>query len=238
MGKTAAAAGATDRGKVRPENEDGYLVDAEQHVYAVADGLGGLPEGGLASSVALDTLKRELANEHATINLDSLFKTVNQAVCEEGQGIDNELGIGTTLTLMAVEGQTMRIAHVGDTGIYRFREGKAEKLTTDHTMAQEMLERLPEDERERAYIPEYYHHTLTRCIGRPGTVKVDLLEVDYEPGDRILLYSDGVTKTLEPHELGSLITGSDDAESCVRAIIGTANDRGGPDNITAVAVFL
>jgi len=238
-GNTIAAHGATDRGKVRPENEDAYFVDEKRSVYAVADGLGGLPEGALASTKAIETLEAGLRKHpEGPLDLENLFADVNNAVIAAGRGVGNEIGIGTTLTVAVFEEDALRIAHLGDTGIYRLRGGELEKLTVDHTMAQEMLERFSPEERASAYIPEYYHHTLTRCIGRSDNLGLDQYRYEWEPGDRLLLFSDGVTKVIDEAELARHLGDAESPEACVNAIIQTANERGGPDNITAVAVFV
>ncbi len=232
------AFGQTDRGLVRRQNEDALLLDDQARLYAVADGLGGLPEGSVASTLATDSLK-DFQQQHAWDafpDFQAMFRYINERVVQRGLEINTELGIGTTLTAVHFLDDTLRIGHVGDTGVLLLRDRELQQLTRDHTMAQEMLDRLqPGDD---PYIPEYYTHTLTRCIGQDGELQVDLETVVVQPGDRILLFTDGVTKTHEMDELGERLQKADSPEAFVRSIVEVANERGGPDNVTAIAIFL
>ncbi len=103
-------------------------------------------------------------------------------------------------------------------------------------MAQDMLDRLGPG--ENAYIPEYFAHTLTRCIGQNDPLDIDTYEYKIEGGERLLLFTDGVTKTMSMRELHELFFAYDDPKPLVKRIIKTANERGGPDNVTAIALFL
>ncbi len=229
--------GGTDRGLMRTRNEDAFLVDDNVRVYAVADGLGGLPEGALASFLAIEELKRYCKDAAGRpLELREVFDGINRKVHAAGMKIGGDIGIGTTLTVVQTNGRKLEIGHVGDSGAYALqRNGKWRKLTIDHTMAQEMRDRLPPG--EDTYIPEYYTHTLTRCIGQRGPIDVDVYRHEIQPGERVLLYSDGVTKTMNEDELVDEAFRTDDPESFVARIIDTANERGGPDNVTAVALF-
>lgn len=233
---TLTSYGITDRGLVRAENEDNLYVSDHFQVYAVADGLGGLPEGALASTLAITSLEEQLHDCNGTIPLKEIFEQVHNRVCKEGLRISDDIGIGTTLTIAHIAENQIRIAHAGDTGIYLFREGEIYKLTVDHTMAQEMLENMKEDEQEQ--IPDYFYHTLTRCVGQTGDIDIDLYEFDLQAGDRILIYSDGITKTVETDELNTMVSEHSDPESYIKQLIKLANQRGGPDNITAIAIYI
>lgn len=229
--------GLTDRGLVREQNEDAFFLDEAARLYAVADGLGGLPEGALASRIATDSMREYCEREswRDAPDFEAMFQFINTRVVEEGRNVHVELGIGTTLTAVHVAGETLRIGHVGDTGVLLLRGGELQQLTKDHTMAQEMLDRLgPEDD---PYIPEYYSHTLTRCIGQEGELAVDAFSHSVAPGDRLLIFSDGVTKTHEEAELRQYLGQAPDPETFVRELIARANERGGPDNTTAIAIF-
>jgi protein phosphatase len=233
------AHGQTDIGRMREHNEDALLALPKHAFFAVADGLGGLPEGAVASSLAVDCLKKwfDAPGRNGRIDLKTLFNLANTRVYDEGRVISTEVGIGTTLTAFKLSRGQIEVAHVGDSGLYLFRKGEpVQKLTTDHTMAEEMRARLrPGD---NMYIPDYYTHTLTRCIGQAGELEVDLFTAPVQSGDRLLLYTDGVTKVFQEPELDKEAWLGDDPEKFVQRIIDIANDRGGPDNCTALAVFL
>jgi len=228
----------TDRGLQRERNEDAFLTLPKQGFFAIADGLGGLPEGAIASMVAVEGLQEILTapGRNGKISFDELFNTVNARVYAEGRKISADVGIGTTLTAVKIGRGHLEVGHVGDSGLLLFRPGQeVRQLTTDHTMAEEMRARLrPGD---NLYIPDYYTHTLTRCIGQAGEIEVDHFAVPVLPGDRLVLYTDGVTKVLQLNELSQQIWLDDSPEKFVERVIHVANQRGGPDNITAVAIF-
>lgn len=231
------AFGQTDQGLMRSENEDSYFVSDPHYLFAVADGLGGLPEGSVASGLATQVIQEYLADLEpgAAVDFAKLFERVNIRVFEKGRTISADMGIGTTLTVAQFMQDRFRIGHVGDTGLVVFGPESWRQVTRDHTMAQDMLDRLRPG--EHAYIPEYFSHTLTRCIGQLSTIQVDTYEDVIEPGERALLFSDGVTKTMEMDEVHEKILAADSPKALVEDIIETANMRGGPDNVTAIAVF-
>ncbi|MGA2051778.1 MAG: protein phosphatase 2C domain-containing protein [Opitutales bacterium] len=228
----------TDRGLQRERNEDAFLALPKLGFFAVADGLGGLPEGALASMIAVERLQQCLTapGRNGKIDFDQLFNFVNTAVHDEGLKVSEDVGIGTTLTAVKLNRGQLEVGHVGDSGLLLFRPGQdTRQLTTDHTMAEEMRARLrPGD---NVYIPDYYTHTLTRCIGQSGEIEVDRFSIPVAPGDRLLLYTDGVTKVLRLDELNQQVWLDDSPEKFVERIVHIANQRGGPDNVTAIAIF-
>lgn len=225
--------GQTDPGLLRSRNEDSFLADDSAGIYAVADGLGGLPGGDVASDAATKVLSGEI--DSGNFDMEHAFLVINNGVQQAGVSISTELGIGTTLTVMKLDGSKALIGHVGDTGVLLFRDDRCIKLTRDHTMAEEVKSRLKPG--QQISIPDHYSHTLTRCIGQVEELEVDLCPLDLIPGDRLLLFSDGVTKTHSIQELEVLLRISKEPEETVRRIIETANERGGPDNCTAIAIF-
>jgi protein phosphatase len=233
------AFGKTDPGLMRERNEDAFLTLPKQAFFAVADGLGGLPQGGLASTLAVECLKKwfDAPGRNGKLDMKDLFSLVNTRVHDEGRLVSLDVGIGTTLTAIRLVRNQVEIAHVGDSGLYLFRKGQPpRKVTTDHTMAEEMRARLrPGD---NMYIPDYYTHTLTRCIGQAGEIEIDLLNLSVQAGDRLFLYTDGVTKVFQEEELQYEAWANDTPEKLVNRIIKVGNERGGPDNITAIAIYL
>ncbi len=222
---------------MRSENEDSYFVSEPHQLFAVADGLGGLPEGSVASGLATEVINEYLAGlaPGDAVDFGSMFERVNLRVFEKGRSISADMGIGTTLTVAQFRQDRFHIGHVGDTGLVVFGKDSWRQVTRDHTMAQDMLDRLRPG--EHAYIPEYFSHTLTRCIGQLASIKVDTYEDIIVPGERALLFSDGVTKTMEMDEIHEKILATDSPKDLVNEIIETANYRGGPDNVTAIAVY-
>lgn len=230
--------GHSDIGKVREQNEDMYLVDDSHCVYAVADGLGGLPEGKTASNLAIQYLDEAVKNNHFSDNMDypGLFKTINKKVYEKGLKINKDIGIGTTLTVLRFNSKDVVIGHVGDSAVLLFRRNSWIQLTTDHTMEEEMRARLTPG--EDVYIPEYFSHTLTRCVGQLGDLKTDVYKFSPRPGDRFLICSDGITKTMTEEEIHEEAMHSPNPEDLIMKLIEMANERGGPDNATGIALFV
>ena len=167
-----------------------------------------------------------------------VFRTINDRVRDEGQKISGEIGIGTTLTVAFFRGSEMTLAHVGDSALFLMRDGEMTQMTKDHTMEQDLLDRMTPEEKARAVIPEYFAHTLTRCIGQADELDCDLHKIEIKKGDRILLVSDGVTKTHTDEEIAVHLGSSATPEICTVGYIHTANERGGPDNSTAITLFI
>lgn len=226
--------GKTDIGKERLTNDDAFWADDHIRIYAIADGLGGLPHGGLASSIAMETVKNHFSKGNS--NIEQVFRLATEAVMSKGKELGEELGIATTLTIAWINGEKLHIGHVGDSGIFLIRDNKLQKLTTDHTMAQEMKDNAKN--KEKVVIPDLYNHILTQSIGTTRELRVQEIDQDLLPGDRIILYTDGVTKTHQNPELALMATRSKSPEDLVDLIINQANDRGGPDNVTAVVIYV
>ena len=229
--------GLSDRGKMREKNEDMFYVDDNKRIYAIADGLGGLPEGALASKLAIKLLGKSIAKErHGRLNLEHIFNNINESVYLEGKKVSGEVGIGTTLTVIHLKRNFMNIAHIGDCTAYICRNKKWRKLTSDHTMAEEIRSRLaPGDDIE---IPDYFSHTLTRCIGQQDEIETDFYKKTLKSGDRILMCSDGISKTLTDEELHKETIEANTPEYLIRSLIKVANNRGGPDNSTGIAIYV
>ena len=229
----------TDIGKMRSLNEDAFLLDDDLHVYAVADGLGGLPEGALASNLAVQHLQETLISKtsNGTPDYEKVFHFINQKIFKVGRKISSKTGIGTTLTVVKLNGEEMTIGHVGDSTVFLFRADNCQQLTTDHTMEQDVIDRLGPD--ASLDTPSFYAHTLTRCIGQEDTIVTDILHHQLEEGDRILICSDGISKTLSGDELLNELSAAATPEDFLRTVIQLINnDHGGPDNSTGIAIFI
>ena len=233
--------GYTDVGFVRESNEDSFLVSDEKGIYAVADGLGGLPHGSLASRMAVQFFDAMIANAdvcHTESELENVVKGIHRFLIENGEKVAGEDGIGTTLTVLRSAGDKVLMGHVGDSAAFVLNGNGLQKLSKDHTLEQEILDKLkPGESIEEQDLPEYYHHTLTRCLGQNTDFSVDLCEHSLNEGDRLLICSDGITNMIETEELEKLCLASDDPKVCAMGIVDMANQYGGVDNSTAVCVF-
>lgn len=231
--------GATDRGLARDNNEDAFLINLEHQLFAVADGLGGLPSGDLASHLAIDSLN-EIVSKNCSknpIDFTTTFKTLNKAVNEAGLKINSDFGIGTTLSCIQFQNDKVFGGHVGDSGIFLFNKESWSKLTKDHTMAEDIRDEVG-TLNDQISIPDYYNQILTQCLGKNDSLQVQVFEHTVTQGDRFLLYTDGVTKAFSPSELHKLAFQFEDPKEFVDAIITEANARGGVDNIAAIAIFI
>jgi serine/threonine protein phosphatase PrpC len=228
----------SDIGHVRPENEDSYLCDDQHRLYAVADGIGGLPAGKQASELSIRSLEETFAAMQPATRVDYLqcLDEINASVFQLGRTLSLRLGIGTTLTVAHLSDTEIRILHVGDTSLLRLREGRLEKLTIDHTLENEMQERIARGESPLLLLEN--RQDLTRCVGQPPPIVGDYHSLPLQAGDRYLLCSDGITRPASLRQIESIVRQAASPEACVQALIDHANARGGLDNATAVAIFV
>lgn len=235
-----SAAGDTHVGLVRKKNEDSFFCDSENHVYAVADGLGGLPYGDLASKAAVQYLelwtKARKSEGWTGIHWPTFMKEINQSVIETGQMSAHGLGIGTTFSMGMIRKDILEISHIGDSRIYLSRQGKLEQITTDHTL--ETFAREQKQFSADAEVPEHYKHTLTQCLGQRELIKPQFIDQVLQVGDRLLFCSDGVSGPIPLKELQRTLTARNAPKPTLDQLIQTALDHGAPDNVTALVIFV
>lgn len=232
------AAALTDIGRVRRENEDRFLLDQPALLFGVADGVGGLPGGAEAAQQSVTKVADAI---HALVDgqepdLAAIVHHANEAVAALGQTISPAMGIGSTLTFGCVRGSTLKLAHVGDSRCYAWRKGEFLQLTEDHSVENEA--RLRRAKGEVVYYHEANRNALTRCIGQPTPPEVDLILRPLLAGDRYLFCTDGLTRMIPNSQLGALVAKAGDPEAVLRELVTLAVTRGGPDNVTAVLVFV
>jgi serine/threonine protein phosphatase PrpC len=252
------AVGLTDVGRRRQSNEDCYLVDSALGLFVVADGMGGHNAGEVASGEAVDALHGMVKREeeglrsleelaaadggkaasfalHKTLRVvESAVQAATYMVFGLGQANPEQRGMGTTLSVLLVRGGYAITAQVGDSRIYMLRDHTVEQLTEDHTLVQWQLKKGLITEEEAKVSRQ--KNVITRAVGSREYVQVDTRSFPVFHGDRFLLCSDGLHGYLEPFEVGGLMEGS--LEQVVERSIAMANQRGGRDNITAIAVEL
>ncbi len=213
-------------------------MDEKAMLFGVADGVGGLPGGAEAAQLAVETVAGAVraAIANGCLDLNEAVQAANRMVLELGRQISPSMGIGTTLTLGCIRDNALLIAHVGDSRCYGSRGGVFSRLTEDHSVENEA--RLRRAKGEVIYYHEVNRNALTRCVGQPTPPEVDLITRPLQAGDRYLFCSDGITRMLPDSELGSLLMKFPDPKSAIEDIVNLAVRRGGPDNATAVAVFI
>jgi protein phosphatase len=237
MNFTAAA--NSHVGLVRKKNEDSFYCDADSRLYAVADGLGGLPFGDLASKAVIQYIelwtKARRSEDWAGINWPTFMKEVNHQVIQTGQISAHGLGIGTTLSMGMIRNNTLEVSHIGDSRIYLIRSGKIEQITIDHTLetfAREQKQ-IPDDQE----VPEHYKHTITQCLGQRELIKPELTEHRLLSGDRLLFCTDGISGPVPEAEMLHTMTARNTPEATIDQLIQTTLEKGAPDNITGIVVF-
>ena len=240
---------ATDTGRKRGHNEDNFLVDQEAALFVVCDGMGGHAAGEVASALVAKTIREEVirgssdraigeeegraANRPAVFEmLDQAVRRANEEIWQMAQADETRQGMGTTCVLMMVLGQTGFIANVGDSRLYRLRKGGGEQLTEDHSLRNHMIREGKLEEGE----PMNRKNAVTRAVGVGETLEVDTFAVDLLPGDRFILCSDGLTEYLKsPGQLADLASDSG-LEAVTQKLIDHANQSGGKDNVTVMAI--
>ena len=222
----------TDVGRVREGNEDSLLV--QDPLYAIADGMGGHVAGDVASQTAIETITRNAEGAVEPGALADLIKQANVAIWEKAQEEPALRGMGTTCTLISVDGSQIHIGHVGDSRAYMLRDGKLLQLTEDHTLVGRMVKegRLQPEEAERH--PQ--RNIITRTLGVDPEVQVDTMSLEMVEGDRILICSDGLNSMLDAGEIRDALADETDPQVSVDRLVEEANAAGGEDNVTVVVI--
>lgn len=225
----------SDRGRVREKNEDAFL--AEYPVFAVADGMGGLPAGEQASKIAINALKANKGKlQHSRKPLwllGEILKLANKKIMEAGTD-ELSFGMGTTLTAVFVKNKKAYVGHIGDCCLYVINDQKIRKITEEHSLVQELVKAKMITPEEARTHPN--RNVITKALGITKDPDPDLLEIDLKPKDRLLIVSDGVTSLLSDSELKDIVSEEIQADRTCSKIIEIANERGGNDNATVVFV--
>ncbi|MBL9025270.1 MAG: protein phosphatase 2C domain-containing protein [Myxococcales bacterium] len=253
------AVGVTDIGRQRKHNEDHVLLRPELDLFVVADGMGGHNAGDIASRLATASLRNffeavsagaepdkqfiegygDLAREGQ--HLAAAIRKANRDVFEISSTYRQHHGMGSTVVAcyLARAAGVMHIGHVGDSRCYRYRDGKLQQLTHDHSLINDALALKPDlTQEELARLPK---NIITRALGMREDVKVDIRSDEVQLGDIYLLCSDGLSGMVEEEDIGNVlaalyaIEGSDLREGC-ETLVTLANDAGGTDNITAILI--
>jgi protein phosphatase len=229
----------TDTGRVRSANQDYVFSSIEPvgvlpNLFLVADGMGGHQAGDYASRFITENLVAhfKMSKDTGTVGIlkDGIEK-VNKLLYQESKKKPELNGMGTTLVAAVVEDSTMYVANVGDSRLYLIRN-QLKQITRDHSYVEELvslgqLERGSKDYREKKNI-------ITRAVGTEDKLEIDFFEVSLEPGDYILLCSDGLSNMLEDAEIEEIICSELELPEKAEKLITVANDNGGKDNIAVV----
>lgn len=231
------SAASSHIGKIRATNQDSGSVG--RHLYVVADGMGGHAGGDVASALAVQHLARL---DRAYSSVDEARETLFTNILEAGRELTTTVeehpeltGMGTTVSAMIRVGSQMVIAHIGDSRIYRLREGVLEQITSDHTFVQRLVDSGRITAEEAAVHPR--RSVLMRVLGDvDAEPEVDTHVVDTQPGDRWLLCSDGLSGYVSERDIAETLLTIDDVELVCHKLITQTLSEGAPDNVTVVVV--
>ena len=231
--------GITDLGQRCPQNEDALLLAPTHGLYAVADGMGGLPGGQEASSRLIEMLQVSFSKGCLAAGPNGLIPATESIDID----LRNEFfanhpltGACTTLTLAYEFDQHLNIAHIGDSAAYRVRGNTLTEPTNDHTMESQSIKECGEEARDK--MPIEYSHTLTQCIGILREIEVDKIEAELAPGNRISLCTGGLSRVVNDDQMKAILSKSKDSQSACEEFVESANSAGGPDNITVIALYV
>ncbi len=239
----------TDTGRVREHNEDAIATNAEAGLLVLADGMGGYNAGEVASGIAVktvhgllsDAVMREKRGEIETttgfmrqsIALRDGVRRANKIIHQTAQSQPQCEGMGTTIVAALFWDNRVSVAHVGDSRMYRLRDGELTQITLDHSLLQELVDRgfYSEEEAQRSTNRNY----VTRALGVESQVEVEIQETAVQVGDIYLLCSDGLPDMVEDEDIHLTIsTFSDNLETAAKQLVSLANEHGGRDNISVM----
>ncbi|EYF02528.1 PP2C family protein-serine/threonine phosphatase [Chondromyces apiculatus] len=242
------AAAGTHIGPVRRKNDDSFAALPELGLFMVADGIGGRPGGDIASRMAVDTVRTcfeeddpdetwpyaiEPTQEREQLQFIHAVRTANNAIFERAVRTPTLRGMGTTFTGVYVRGERAFVAHVGDTRGYRLRRGQLDLLTDDHSVLGEARRYgvLLDDS-----VDDRLAGILMRSVGTERRVDVDTRVEVLDPGDVLLLCSDGLWEPVDEADLRATLASDDTPDDMVTRLIHHALERGTTDNVTCVVV--
>jgi protein phosphatase len=241
-------AGKTDVGCVRTNNEDNFGFDSRYGIFVVCDGMGGQAAGEVASKMGVDVLLNYFRNQApagkqpmngqngstGAQNLASAIQLANKIIFQAGQEHNGRNGMGSTIVAALVRGNSLAIAHVGDSRIYLVRQGTIQQLTQDHSLVMEQVRRgyITLEQAQQSEM----QNIILRALGSEEMVEADIEDLVAIPGDILLMASDGLTRYVQDDEILRIVQGPRDLKQACGELVKAARDRGGDDNITCLLV--
>lgn len=235
--------GRSDIGRVRPNNEDYLDWDTARGLAILADGVGGSNAGEVASRMAVTTLLEQIQPLYHDSTTAQCIRHLHDAIAHANRRIHESaqyepfLGMSTTLAALWVCRHQVVLAHVGDSRIYRWRNGALTQITVDHSLVQELVDSGVMTIEDALHSTR--RHLITRALGLSETVEIDIQVMGVCAGDRYLLCSDGLSDMVDESTLASLMmAGAQAPGQLIDSLIEHANLGGGRDNITALVVAI
>ncbi len=238
-------ASATDTGRSRTNNEDSVVIDDVAALAVLADGMGGYNAGEVASGMATSFIKAELgrwlseASVQATDTdvrraMDICVDNANRAIFNAANSNPQYAGMGTTLVVAVFRESRLLMGHIGDSRAYRWRAGELSQITRDHSLLQEQIDAgliTP----EQAAVSNN-KNLVTRAVGVEDTVLLETHLHQTQPGDWILMCSDGLSDMIDDEHIATVLRAHDSLDDAVEGLVQAANDAGGRDNISVILV--
>ena len=237
----------THVGLKRKVNEDSLLALADQNLWVVADGMGGHKAGEVAAHMAvkfvLDKLQKFILQEtYVSITGSQLLEFVSNTISSSNTEIfhaqkeeEAYIGMGTTIVATVVTDSQIYVGHVGDSRLYLYRNREVKRLTKDHSLVQDLIDRGFYTEREAR--SANVRHVVTRAMGTKEDVDVDTAEVPLLPYDLLLLCSDGLTDMVSDWQIAETINENiTDLDLAANKLVALANQNGGKDNISVILI--
>ena len=238
-----SGAGYTDIGKNRRTNEDDFLVFNEKKIYVVCDGVGGQRDGAIASHMAAGAVRRYAQNfppEDAKDDVelkayfDEAISGINKIVYEAATSHEGLNAMATTMVLAYLRDNKAYVVNLGDSRAYLIRGSKVTQITEDHTYVNQLIREGSITKEEAKNHPQ--KHMITRALGAERIAVPDCFTFETKPGDWIILCSDGMYNEIPTAEMARLAEVLQDPETLAKTLVSKANDAGGDDNITTVAI--
>ena len=229
----------SDIGCVRTNNEDSFGYDLQTEIFVVCDGMGGNAAGETASATAVQEVVERFCSDEmrALPREERLYRSIvsaNNEVYRKGQEAEELRGMGSTLVSACVDGRRMIVGNVGDSRAYFLREGACVQITQDHSFVAEQVRMGSMNLEEAGASP--LQSLITRAIGAAETVEPDIFTGNLEPGDILLLTTDGLTRYADAGKIASLVLASGSLTEACQSLIDEAKRHGAVDNVTCMLV--
>jgi protein phosphatase len=233
----------TDTGRARRNNEDAVALDEPARIAVLADGMGGYNAGEVASHMASERVRDELVRRLRPLGQSPAEADIKTALLDAVDLANREVydaaishaeyqGMGTTLVVAIYRGDRLWLGHIGDSRAYRFRGGRIEQLTRDHSLLQEQIDAGLITAEQASY--STHKNLVTRAVGVDEMVDVEIHEHTVESGDVLLMCSDGLSDMLPDEQMAQLLRTSDSLATAGGMLVQAANAAGGRDNIAVV----
>jgi len=243
-------AACTDKGVVRPANEDSFRISRDRSLFVLSDGMGGAANGEVASAIAVEaviatthengssaapgkSMPRPEFSAHAN-DLVRSIESANRQIYEQALRDAASRGMGATIVAARITGSRLALAHVGDSRAYLLRANVLEQLTADHSLVAEQVRHGLMTSQQAA--ANELQSVLTRALGMDAKVEIDADEIELLPKDSLLLCSDGLTRMVSETEIAGILEQAPNSQMAAERLVQRANECGGHDNITVIVI--